>query len=166
MKYTILSIVLLIVIGVAIIANYYMSVYPPLEQAKGYLQLAMSVNNVTIAKAYIEKALKKLEPYSGWIGMWYDPKHDFDYLKIVLANEIEACERFENVSPTTYDYQKFISELKKELSNVVKSINEIEDLLNWYPPWCPHFPIHIIFVVLYILAFIFITIYVNCLESE
>jgi len=164
--WTALSLVILLwlVVPICVVYNFYMDVIYPVDIAKEYLIAAMSVNDARLAKIYLEKAFERLEPYSGYVGLWYTPEHSFDVLKERIKVEIDACEKFSRVPQESYEYQRFMEELKDELKQNVETLEKIGWEM-WYFS-TTHFPINFVVGIIYAVAAGFAPFIIGCIVED
>jgi len=145
--FVVLAFSLWLVVPPVVLYNFYMEVIYPVDLAKEYLYAAMSVNDVEVVKKYLVMASERLQPYSGYVGLWFDPNVSFDVIKERLKTEIMACEKFADVPQESYEYQRFMEEIKDELSVIVKALESTGGLM-WL---CStgHFPTNLVLGILY-----------------
>ena len=152
----ILVIATIFVIPIYLFFNFYFAVIYPVDVAKSYIIAATSVNDIDKVVNYLEKSLRTIENYSGYVGMWYDPRYDFAVVKDRIRTEIEACRRFANVSTTTYQYQRFMEEVKDELNVIAKDLGDIGMELYLFSSTAYRIPVNGIYLLIYIAVAIFV----------
>ena len=144
MKTTILFLAY-IALGIYLVANYYYhEIYPLDRDVIAHINFAKTVNDAEVLYQELSKAYKGLEKYSGNPN-WMFPtiETDFDYIKSMIAKQINATKEFIGANPNDYGYQRF-------LKNAYYALEEIEDKLGMAKDWLWYRPRNILFAILYI----------------
>ena len=117
------------------IVSYSLYVYPLDRDVMTHIRLAMTVNDAEIIHRELQYAYEGLKNFHG-NPVWLFPtsETDFDYIRMLLGDQLNATKKFINVDSNDYGYQRF-------LKNVYYANEKVLTFLETTTFWLVYNPI-------------------------